>query len=325
MIETLKTMDGNRSRGRAVLFMLLSSFCFALMGASVKYAVAIPVVQKVFFRNFIILILMVFSLRAKVCKMKTASGVSSVDVFSPEAFFKPSELYLGHKGNRKALLFRSLLGLTGVISYFYTIDNLGLADSSMLSRLSPFFVTIFAALFLGEKISRIQVPALTIAFTGALFIIKPSFDLTIIPSLTGLLSAIAAGGAYTIIRSLKGKENPDTVIFWFSTISCLGMALPTIIGWKSPSFGEWIALLSVGLTSAGGQFFLTRAYLLAPAGAISIYNYTNILFSLVLGFFFFSEFPDFWALAGGFLIILVALALFLYMRNPASFSRSESL
>ncbi len=286
--------------------MLLSSFCFALMGAAVKSAADIPVLQKVFFRNFIILSVIIISLFSKAWK-QMADGSGSREGMTC--------LFLGHKENRGLLLLRSVLGLTGVISFFYTIGHLSLGDSSMLSKLSPFFVTIFAALFLKEKISRIQVPALILAFTGALFIIKPRFDLSVLPSLTGLLSAVSAAGAYTIIRSLKGKEDPDTVIFWFSAISCLGMIIPTLLGWKPPSRIEWIALFLVGITSAGGQFFLTRAYQYAPAGEISIYNYTNILFSLILGFFIFSELPDFRSLIGGLLIVLVALGLFCRMRK----------
>lgn len=170
---------------RAVLYMLISALSFAFMGAAVKGAGDLSVFQKVFFRNLVMVLIIAWTMR---------SGGAAA--------------YLGARENRKYLLFRSLLGLGGVVCYFYTLSNLNLADATMLNKLSPFFVTLFAALFLGERLSRLQIPALVLAFSGALLIIKPRFDFSVLPALAGAASVLLAGGAYTVIRFLKGRKGP---------------------------------------------------------------------------------------------------------------------
>ena len=292
-----ENVPGRSPRSKAVVFMLLSALSFAIMSVAVKAAAEISVFQKVFFRNFVILFLITGLILG--CKNRGDLRI----------------LFIGHRGSRRWLLIRSIAGVLGVIGFFFCISRLSLGDAAMINKLSPFFVTIFAAFFLKEKITPFQAAALILAFTGALFIIKPRFDLSILPALAGFAAAVSAGAAYTIISYLKGKEDPDTVIFWFSLFSCLVMAVPTVLTWKAPDTEEWLSLLSVGIFSAGGQFFLTRAYHFAPAGEISIYNYTNILFSLILGLVFFGELPDGWSLLGGGMIVLVALGVFLRKKS----------
>lgn len=280
----------------AVFFMILSSLSFALMGVVVKDADQLPVFQKVFFRN----IIMLFIIAVPLLKSGLSSG-------------KGFRIFLGNSGTRKFLLLRSFLGLAGVILYFYTVDNMNLADSSLLNRLSPFFVTLFAVIFLKNKLFRYQIPALVLAFTGALFIIKPRFDLSILPALAGLTAAATAGGAYSIINYLKGKESPDTLIFWFSGFSTLATLPLALAAWKAPDAREWAALLATGVFASGGQYFVTRAYQRAPAGEISIYNYTHILFSGILGWMVFNEIPDPWSVLGG--VIILAVAWFSFQRS----------
>ena len=277
---------------RAILFILTSALSFAFMGVAVKGAGSLPIFQKVLFRNLVVLF-----------------------IISPILLGKGPAPFWGRRGNRRYLLGRGILGLTGVIFYFASLSRLTLADATMLNKLSPFFVTLFAALFLGERLGRIQIFALFVAFLEALLIIKPRFDLSILPALAAFLSAILAGAAYTLIRFLSGRENPNTVIFVFSLVSTLGVLPLTLAFWETPSQEEWRALIGTGIFAAAGQYFLTRAYQSAPAGEISIYNYTHVLFSGVLGFFLLDEFPDALSLLGGALIIAVAVGLFLVSRK----------
>ena len=285
-------MPVKQRRSLAIGAMLLSALSFGFMGVAVKGTGGVSLFQGVFFRNLIILILVTASLAGK-----------------------PREFFRGQKENRPFLMARSFLGLAGVILYFYTLSHLNLADATMLNKLSPFFVTLFAALFLKEKLGRIQIPALVLAFIGAVLIIKPRFDLSVLPALTGLLSAVTAGGAYTLIRFMRDRENPHTIIFHFSLVSTLVTLPLAVFFWIPPSPLQWAALIGTGIFASGGQFFLTWAYQLAPAGEVSIYNYSHILFSGILGFLFFREVPDVLSLLGGALIVLVALGLYRSSRS----------
>lgn len=200
------------NKPKAIILMLIAALAFAIMGAMVKLSGDIPLFEKVFYRNLISLAMAYFMIRK-----------------SKMSFFGKGE-------NQKYLISRSLLGLLGVVLSFYALNNLVLSDANMLNKISPFFVTLFAAVFLKEKLSKIQIPVLIIVFTGALLIIKP-------------------------------------------------------------------------------QFSLTGAYRYAPAAEVSIYDYTSIVFSAIIGFIIWSEIPDVLSIIGTLLIILAAVFMFTYNKK----------
>lgn len=276
------------NKPKAILFMLISALAFAFMQAMVKLAGDIPTFEKVFFRNLVSLFIAWYTIH------KTNTNM------------------FGKRENQKYLLGRSLLGLGGVIFYFYAINNLIMADAAMLNKLSPFFVTIIACLFLKEKLSKIQIPALIIIFIGSLLIIKPQFSFAILPTASGLLSAICAGGAYTLVRWLKNKENPSTIVFYFSFVSVIVMFPLTLLNFQLPMGIQWLYLFGTGIFAAIGQYGLTFAYKYSPASEISIYNYMTIIFAAIIGFIVWDEVPDLLSLLGSILIIGMAIVTFLY-------------
>jgi drug/metabolite transporter (DMT)-like permease len=267
---------------QSTLLMLLSSLSFAAMGALVKLAGSIPTFEKVFFRNFISLLIAILLLVSK------------------------SQQPWGKREHRIFLLGRGLAGTIGVIFYFYAIDHLILADSGMLNKLHPFFVALFAFFFLKEKFRRHQLISLCIALLGSVLIIKPGFNFSqSFPAIICLLSAVFAGLAYVFVSYLGDKENSYTIVFWFSLITTLVTLPPTLLHYVQPSPLQGLYLLGAGMTAAAGQFSLTVAYRLAPAGEVSVYNYSNVIFSSILGLMLFSEIPDEYSI-GGYLLIIGA-------------------
>jgi drug/metabolite transporter (DMT)-like permease len=267
---------------RAVLFMLLSAASFAVMGAMVKAAGPVPVHEKVFFRNLVTLV--VTALMALGRRQNP---------------FGPTR----HLG---LLVARSLAGLCGVYLYFYALGHLNLADASLLNKVSPFFVTLLAAVWLGEKLTRRVAIGLLVAFAGAALVLEPVFSYEPLPALAGLGSALGAGIAYTIVRSLRGRERPWRIVFYFSLISTVAMTPPLILDAVAPVGWQWVWLLGTGLAAAGGQVFLTLAYHRAPAGQISIWSYSHVLF-LIIGGVGWGERPDLLVYVGGALIVAAAL------------------
>jgi drug/metabolite transporter (DMT)-like permease len=277
---------------KGIIYMLLSAFFFSIMGVAVKFSGSLPLAQKVLFRNLVMFLVVALPLSRR-----------------------GSRVFLGNKGSRGLLLLRSLFGFTGVALYFFSLGKLNLGDASILNKLSPFFVTLFSVLFLKSKLKSYQIPSLIIAFSGALLLIKPQWDLSILPALAGVGAAVTAGAAYTVISHLKGKEAPETVMLWFSGISTL-ISLPFALAlWETPLLVEWAALLGTGVFAAAGQYFLTIAYQTAPPSEVSIYNYSHIIFSLILGFAVFGEIPDLLSLLGASLIIGVAFFLYWKVRR----------
>lgn len=272
--------------GKAIFFMLLSSLSFALMAAMVKLAGDVPVVEKMFFRNLVSLFIAYWGVR------------------------QTKHSLFGQKQNRKWLVLRSTFGLLGVALYFYSISYIPLADSSMLNRISPFFVTIFAAIFIGEKIRKIQVPALIIVFAASLLIIKPHFDISVLPALAGLVGAACAGAAYTLIRHLSGKEHPSVIVFFFSLFSVVTLIPFVIFAFEMPSLSQWLFLILTGVFAAGGQFGLTYSYKYGKASEVSLYSYFNVVFAGILGYIFWGEISDKWSILGAIIIIATSALLF---------------
>ncbi|MCK9996548.1 MAG: DMT family transporter [Candidatus Krumholzibacteria bacterium] len=268
---------------RAIAWMVLSGLSFALMAAAVKLAGDVPVTMKVFFRNLVTL------------------GITSI------VAVKVRENPFGRTPHAKLLILRSLCGLGGVLLYFMALDKLSLADASLLNKTSPFFVLVFAVVLLKEQFDRILVPAVIVAFLGAMLVIKPSFDYELVPAVGGLLSGMFAGLAYILIRALKGRESPNRIIFTFSLVSTLATLPFLIVSPARPTTFQWLALLGTGVFAAGGQYGLTFAYHHARASRISVFTYLHVLFALILGFVIWDERLDAASIVGGLLIVGAAV------------------
>ncbi|OPJ57192.1 DMT family transporter [Alkalithermobacter paradoxus] len=286
---------------KGIILIIFSALCFALMAAMVKLSGDIPLFEKVFFRNLISLFIAFWIAKKE-----------NVSLF-------------GSKKNQLFLMGRSIFGLLGVVLHFYAINNLLLADASILNKLSPFFVTIFAFVFLKEKLSFVQIPAFVMVIIGAMLIIKPKFELTIIPATAGFLSAIFAAAAYILLRVLRDKEEYSTIVFYFSLVSVLAMLPLTVINYKHPTPMQFVYLMGTGIFAALAQFSITLAYKYAEASEIAIYDYTNIIFASVVGFIIWKEVPDVFSLFGGALIIIAGCMVFIYNKVKKSNNREVPL
>lgn len=276
---------------KGILYIVLSAFSFAFMNAFVRLAGDLPSIQKSFFRNLVALIF------AAIVLKRSKIGFS----------YK--------KENLKLLILRSTFGTLGILCNFYAIDKLVLADASMLNKMSPFFAILFSYLLLKEKIDWVQAISLAGAFVGSLFIIKPSFhNVELIPALAGFAGGMAAGAAYTFVRILgqRGEKGPF-IVFFFSSFSCVTTLPFLIFQYHAMSLTQVIYLLLAGLAAAGGQFAITAAYCYAPAKEISIYDYSQIIFSAILGFFLFGQIPDFYSDLG--YVIICGMAIFMFLYN----------
>ena len=152
------------------------------------------------------------------------------------------------------------------------------------------------------------------AFAGSLFIIKPSpLNMELVPAVIGLLGGMSAGAAYTFVRSLgiRGEKGPFIVCF-FSGFSCLATLPYLLVRFHGMTLEQLGYLLLAGLAAAGGQFAITAAYCHAPAREISVYDYSQIIFSAVLGFVIFGQVPDRFSVLGYVIICAMAVVMFLY-------------
>lgn len=289
MIPEITTMKKTKNLG--ILYIMCSAFCFSCMNLFVRLSGSLPSIQKSFFRNLIAFLFALFIIK----KEKVSFHIT--------------------KSSIGPLLIRSIAGTAGILCNFYAVDHLAIADASMLNKLSPFFVLIFSYLILKENVTFYQVVCILIAFAGSLFVIKPSPALLQNPSsLIGMLGGMAAGLAYAFVRiaSKKGVKGPVIVAF-FSGFSCLVTLPNLLLNYSSMTTPQVLFLLLAGLSAAGGQFAITAAYSYAPAREISIYDYTQIIFSTLLGLIFLQELPDLYSFIG--YVIIIGASLVMFLRN----------
>lgn len=270
------------NKGKAIFFMILASFFFTTMNMFGKLASGVTPYQKTFLTNAVATLI--------VCVI----------------IFKRKALFFGHKGNRKYLFLRGIMGTISICAFYFSLDYLLLSDATMLNKLSPFFTIIFSFLYLKEKITGKQLIFLLLAFGGSLFVIKPHFNSSIIPSLMGIVAAACAGLAYTMIRVIGDKEDFFTVILSFTgiaTIVCAPFMFIDTSGLTEPNI---IYMILAGLCFVLGQVFLTLAYRNAPASEISMFDYVALIIAAIYGFILFSEIPDILSIIGYIIIILAS-------------------
>ena len=279
-----QTSEKKNTIWKGVFFLILSAFFFSLMSLFVRLSGNLPTFQKAFFRNVMAMI-------------------AAVAVLAKSKSFKMQ------KGSLPDLLLRSVTGAVGVICNFYAIDKMNIADASILNKLAPFFTVIFSIIILKEKASWKDWLFVSIAFIGAIFVVKPSKDIaSSLPALIGVLGGLGAGMAYTYVRKLGQRgERKAYIVFFFSAFSTLVMLPMTLTQWQPMAWDQLLFLLSAGCMAAGAQFSLTAAYSYAPAKEISVYDYTQVLFTALWGFVFLTELPDGWSIIGYVIIIGAAV------------------
>lgn len=280
-----------KNKNKGILCILLSGVFFASMSILVRMAGDLPTMQKAFFRNAIAAIVaLIVLLRQK-----------------KDLRYQKKELPM--------IFIRSICGTAGIICNFYAIDHLVVSDANILNKVSPFAAVIFSYLFLKEKVNLTQVITLVGAFVGALFVIKPSLELTqILPGFIGLTGGIMAGAAYTAVRAL-GQKGVDSakIVFFFSAFSSVVLLPLMCMNLQPMSARQLTCLIGAGVAAAIAQFCITKAYTYAPAREISIYDYFQIIVAAVLGFFIFGQVPDQYSLLG--YVIIFGMSFYMWWKN----------
>lgn len=269
---------------RGIRCVLCAAFFFALMNLFVKAAGELPVWQKSFFRNVV------------------AAVIATV------IMIKKKEKIVVGKGNRGYLLVRCIGGTVGILCNFYAIGKMNIADASMLNKLSPFFCIILSIFILQERPNKKEVLAVILAFIGAVFVVKPSFDLACLPAVIGLIGGFGAGLAYTCVRKIgmRGVKG-DVIVLCFSLFSCVAVIPGVFFTYQPMEMKQLIFLLLAGASAAGGQFSITAAYSHAPAKEISVFDYTQVIFAAFLSLVVFGTLPDIYSFIGYAIIIGTAI------------------
>ena len=276
-------------RQKGAVLMTSSAFLFSAMQIAINMSGStIPLMEQIFFRNIVCLFM------------------------SLAVILRTGGSLFGTRKHQPLLFVRSIFGFMGFITMFYASAHAHQGDVTTLMKLSPFLITLWAAIFLKEKIRKVQIPALLIAFAGAALVGNPAFNSNMFPLFMAFLCAVFTSVSYTLLAYFKNKVDGMTIIMHFSTF-CVIATIPFMLhNFVVPDPHELFLLLLIGIFGGFGQITLTYSYRMATAAEISIYNYSGIIFSIILGFFFLGEVPDWSSLIGCVLVIAAALITYLF-------------
>jgi drug/metabolite transporter (DMT)-like permease len=288
--------------GKGILFKLISAVLFAVMAALIRYLGArYPVGEVVFYRSAfaIVPVMAIYAWRGELAAVVR------------------TERPLGQAG-------RGVLSIVGMFCNFASVARLPLVESNAISFTSPLFSVAFAALILKERVRIYRWSAVVIGFLGVLVVLSPHLsgdELTIAmasaTSLAGVVYGLAGSltNAGTVIqtRRLAQSESTSSIVFYFSLSCALAGLVTWPFGWVHPRGVEFAALAGVGLLGGTGHIFLTESYRHATASMVAPFDYTSMIWALVLGYAMFGETPTLTIVLGS--AIIAASGLFVIWRE----------
>ena len=286
---------------KAIGLKLISALLFAFMSALVRQLGDVaPVGQMVFFRSaFAILpVVLVYAVRGE---LATAVRTS-----------RP----LGQLG-------RGLLSVGGMFTNFSALTRLPLADATAISFASPLITVALAAIILKERVRIYRWSAVVIGFAGVIVMLIPHLDIGRYAVIGG--AAAAAGSMFAVIsafcnagtviqtRRLTQSETTSSIVFYFSLVCAIAGALTLPFAWHSPTPRELVALIALGVLGGFAHILLTESYRYGTASLVAPFDYTSMLWALLLGYWLFGELPDALVYVGA--SIVAAAGLFVIWRE----------
>ncbi len=256
------------AKHRGILFALVAMMLFSGMAAIAKhFSQTYSPYQIAFFRFFFAL----FTLFPLIVR----SG--GWDIFKTKRF-------AGH-------VWRSIVGMSSLVCYFYSLHHLPLADAVAVSFTNPIFITLLSMIFLKEKVGRNRWIAIVLGFIGVVIIARPDGLTLNIGVFYGLASSLFYALAMISLRSLGGTEKVITTTTYFTILASCMLSVPAAVHWIAPSFIDLMMFILCGLLAGIGQLLLTSAYQNAPPSIISPFNYSSILWATMIGFIAWGHIP----------------------------------
>lgn len=278
--------------------MFLSTLSFFLANVFVKQVAHIPAMETVFFRCIVATVFCVWGLRRA-----KASLIGS---------------------NHLMLLLRGMFGTTALYFFFVTLQQMPIASAQTIQYLSPIFTATIAIFVLKEAVRPTQWFFYAIAFSGVLLIEQFDSRIELKYLIFGIISAFCSGMAYNLVRSLRGKEHPLTVVLHFQLTGAVVGAISLFFAFEMPVGWDWLFLFLVGVFSQLGQIFLTDALQRERIAGVAIVNYTGLVYALTIGWIVFGEKQGIMAIGGMVLVVLGVFLSVLYGRRQSRLEEIEA-
>jgi drug/metabolite transporter (DMT)-like permease len=272
------------SPGKAVLYMLGAVTCLSGMDAGIKWLTADYSVPQVAFMRYLVGLLVALAIAARM------GGLGTLKTRRPG----------GH-------LLRSALNLGTMLTFYYALRLLPLADTFAVGYAAPLFMTVLSVPLLKEKVGPRRWAAVCLGFLGVLVLLQPSGTGFNAGSMLALTSAFLYALTIITSRQLSATEASHTILFYYSVcvIVALGLTMPW--NWTTPPWQDLWLVLTVGLAGSFGQFFLNQAFRYGEVSLLAPLDYTGMIWGVLFGFVLWGDLPTAGVLIGAAIIALCSV------------------
>jgi drug/metabolite transporter (DMT)-like permease len=262
-----------------ILWMIVTGFCFVCVTALVKsIGDAIPAAQSAFLRYVLGLVFLI-PIAGRLSRLQLTRG--DVGLFTA----------------------RGLIHTGGVIAWFYAMTQIPIAEVTAMNYLSPVYVTLGAALFLGEKLAARRLAAIGVALLGALIILRPGFRELSPGHIAMIFTAISFAGSYLLAKTLSERADPSVVVAGLSVVVSIGLAPFVLAVWVPVTAAQVGVLFAVACFATAGHYTMTLAFRAAPLTVTQPVTFLQLVWATALGALVFGEAADAFVLLGGGLIV----------------------
>ena len=234
----------------------------------------------------------------------------------------------------KGHLLRGIISTSGMFAGFIALSYLPLSDAVAIGYASPLITVVLAALILKETVRAYRWSAVVVGFVGVIIMLLPHLNGSVVAqglaggagvgALFALFAACCSAGATIQIRRLMVRERTGAIVFYFSLLTTFMGLVTIVLGWRMPDLADAVLLVVIGILGGIGQILLTLSYRHADTSVIAPFEYTTMLWAVLIGWFAFSQLPQATVVAGG-LIVAAAGCFVLWRERQLGLQRAKEV
>jgi len=258
-----------------IVLKIAATLSFTLMAAGVRnYAPRFPTGELVFFRSFFALLPLFLFLGAR-RDIRSAFTVNSISAHAR----------------------RVAAGLSGMSCGFVALAYLPLADATALGYVTPLVLMPLSVIMLGEPLRSYKLLAVTLGFIGVMIVLSPHLRMeegspqALIGAMFGLAGAVLSAVTQIQVKQISASENASAIVFFFMIVSAFAGLATAPFGWVMPTWSDALGLTLIGVLGGIGQILVTYAFRYAPASTLSPFDYTTMIWAVLVGFVVFGDWP----------------------------------
>ncbi len=215
--------------------------------------------------------------------------------------------------NPKLQILRGLTLFSANICFFYSISVISMAKALTLAFVAPLVTTAISPFFLNEKVGLRRWIAVLVGFIGSLVVIRPGFLEFNLATIAALVTGCFYGIYVVITRKLHSTDNPLLTLLLTGVVGAIIASFLVPVVWVNPTLYQWSWLALMGIFACLGHILLILSLRYADASKLAPFGYFEIITNIILGYYFFSDFPDKWTFLG--LIIIISSGVYIFRRE----------